>query len=163
MSADLSYGLVINAKMDTHPAEYKAGSKYFLRYVSFLLDNNEHVVIDLGDLSIYQEIGGSLTLDNSPSLSNIAVSPITAGDDTIKGLVPVFKNNSNATYRTVTIRDGLTFYCIKLPDIKNIPSMVYLYDDVLLDWNNIFNVVDGTYYNKRTFTVVNNFTTIMDH
>lgn len=149
-----SNGLVINVKMDNHPTGYMLGKKTFLRYISFVVDSSEHVIIDLGDLGLYRQVNGNLQTLNT-SLQKIQISEIRSGDATIKNLVSIFRNNSGATFRTVKIKDTLLFYCIKFTNIKNNPSMVYLDTSNLLNWSNSFSTISGTYYNKQTFYPVN--------
>lgn len=158
-------GLVINVKMDNHPTGYQLGNKNFVRYVSFVVDTNEHIIVDLGNLDLYQELNDTLTLNNdviqlNTSFNNIEVSDIQSGSDTIKGLVAIFRNNSGAIFRTVTIKGGLKFYCIRFPNIKNNPTMIYLDSQMFINWFDDKNVTSGTYFNKRIFTEINSFVTI---
>lgn len=173
ISSDLSNGLVINVKMDDHPEGYQLGKKTFVRYISFIVNNNsnsEHIVLDLGNLDLYQEQEQEgnyvLNLNNdyeglNVSLSSIHISEIKASDSTIKGLVRVFRNNSGATFRTVTVNNSLIFYCIRFSNIKNNPTMVFLDGDYLLHWNNKINVTGGTYYTKQKTYPVSHFTEIL--
>lgn len=158
-------GLVINVKMDDHPDGYQLGSKYFVRWIGFVVDGTENVVIDLGNLNVYQESGGSLTLISdvatlNSSLTGINIGDVTAGSDTIKGLVSVFRNNSGATFRIITIKDSMKFYCIRFPNIKNNPTMVFLDADVMINWSEAVNIISGTYYKKQRTFLVSNLTTV---
>lgn len=157
-------GIVINIKMDDHPNGYQVGNKTFLRYASFVTNETEHVVIDLGDLSIYQEITDGLTVSDvntlNNTLNNIHISDIQNGSDTIKNLASVFRNNSGATYRIITVNENYQFYCIRLYNVKNNPTMIYLNSNIT-QWGNITNNIGGTYYNKKLFPIINSFVTIL--
>lgn len=153
-----SNGLVVNIKMHTHPTEYMSKSKNFVRYVSFIANTTEHVVIDLGDLSLYQEIKNELVSNETPTYTNIKISEImTKADSQIKLLISVFKNNSGASYRKVTINDSMDFYCIRFSNIKNNPTMIFLDASLLLEWNDKYNDFSGTYFNKQRIYPVSNF------
>lgn len=154
--------VVINVKMDVHPTGYMSGKKTFLRYVSFVSNTKEHLIVDLGNLNLYQEINGTLNSLTTTSFSNIIVSEIfnTSNgqkQNEIKMLINVLKNDSNATYRIITINNILTFYCIRFPNIKNIPTMVFLNTALSLEWNNKYNITDGTYYHKQTMFPISSF------
>ena len=146
-------GLVINVGMDTHPTGYKAGTKTFLRYVSFNVDNSELVVVDLKDLSLYNGELSSIT----PSFTKITVSSVTANSNYIKNLINVFRNDSGATYRVVQIGQ-LKFYCIRFPNIKNNPTMVYLANGFNVSLSQRSNTLLGTYFYNRTFYPVDGYT-----
>lgn len=137
----------VKVKMDDHPDSYKLGKKYFTRYVSFKC-NGERLVIDLGNMNMYTISGINLVLNNNPVLTHITFSSITYNDNGIKQLINVFKNNSNAYYRTITLNDILIFYCIRLPDGRNNPTAIFLDNRHMLEWNDRECRLSGTYYNK---------------
>lgn len=151
-------GLVINVKMDTHPTKYKDGTKTFLRYVSFVVNTNEHLVIDLGNLNMYQENNNTLDQILTPKFSHISVSDIVStASKQVKLLINIFKNDSGAFYRVVVINNTLKFYCIRFPNIKNNPTMVFLDTSLSLEWNNKYNTTGGTYYQKQNTYPVSSF------
>ncbi|AYV77448.1 MAG: hypothetical protein Dasosvirus3_7 [Dasosvirus sp.] len=158
-----SNGLVINVKMDVHPTGFMSGTKTFLRYVCFIANATEHVVIDLGNLTMYQETNGSLgsALTTFSSSNIVCSNVITNADQKVKLLVDVFRNDSGAYYRSVTINKMMTFYCIRFPNIKNNPTMIFLDTNFYLQWNNKYNVTGGTYYDKQHYYLASNFTTIV--
>jgi hypothetical protein len=154
-------GIVINVKMDTHPTGYMNTKKTFVRYVSFVANTNEHLVIDLGNLNMYQEVDDTLNRIYTPSFDNIKVSGITTdASSEIKSLINVLKNDSGASFRTVTINGMQTYYCIRFANIKNIPTMVFLDSTKSLEWNNKYNSTSGTYYDKQTTYPVSSFKSI---
>ena len=148
-------GLVINVKMDTHPTGYKSGSKTFLRYVSFVANTNEHIIIDLGNLNMYQENNNTISQITNPIFTHISVSNIISNaSHQVKLLIDVFRNDSNASYRVVTINDIFKFYCIRFQNIKNNPTMVFLDTTLTLEWNDKYHTIGGTYYEKqRTYPI----------
>jgi hypothetical protein len=149
MNQSFTKGLFVNIKMDHHPDLYLQGKKTFVRFVSFVVDNLNHVIVDLGDLNIYtQDLQGNLTSATEFG-PNIKVSAVLEGADHIKKLISVFRNDSGAIYRTVTIKDSLTFYCIRFPNIKNNPTMVFLDDELNLDWLDNLYITSGTYFIKQ--------------
>jgi hypothetical protein len=154
-------GLIINVKMDDHPAGYKLGTKFFVRYISFVVDTNTHVVIDLGNLNIYQEVENVLSAINvntfNSSQSNINVGNLLQGSDTIKKLASIFRNDSGATYRIITIKNTIKFYCVRLTNVKNNPTLVLADTDFNINWTESMNTLSGTYYNKSKYYVVNSF------
>lgn len=156
-------GLAINIKMDTHPTGYKSGEKYFVRYVSFVVDTDYHVIVDLGNLNIYQENNNSLVQINDITSLNtnynghINVGDVTAGSQKIKKLAAIFKNDSGALYRIININNIYNFYCIRLPRVKNNPSMIFLDTDFIPTWNEYTNNLGGTYYNTQKYYTVNTF------
>jgi len=156
-------GIVINVKMHTHPTGYMSTKKTFVRYVSFVANTNEHLIIDLGNLNMYQEVDDSGTLNRiyTPFFDNIKVSGITTdASSEIKSLIDVLKNDSGASFRTVTINGMQTYYCIRFTNIKNIPTMVFLDSTKSLEWNNKYNSISGTYYDKHTTYPVSSFKSI---
>lgn len=150
-------GIDINVKMDDHPTNYMLNHKTFLRYVSFRVSASELVIIDLANLNIYQEVDGNLVLNNSATFSNINVSSITYTNGNIKDIISIFKSDSGAFYRTVTLNGSAKFYCIRLPNVKNNPTMVLMNDGSYLEWNDKFNTLSGTYFNKNVKYAVSNF------
>lgn len=158
-------GLTINVKMGDHPTGYKLGTKYFVRYVSFIVNAVEHVVIDLNTLDIYQVVSNILIpkVDISAlntTLTKIVVGNVLPGSDVIKGLVSVFRNNSSATFRIITVNDSMKFYCINFENVKNNPTMVFLHDDIMVNWSEQVNTTGGTYYKKQRLFLVDSLSTI---
>jgi hypothetical protein len=154
ISVDLS--LTINIKMSDHPNAYMLGAKNFVRYVAFNI-NGDSVVIDLGSLDLYTEVNGSLLLNNDITFNKIKISSITVDPHGIKDLLNIFRSDSNAYYRTITLDDRMTFYCIRLPNVKNNPTSVYLASSFFLEWNDKYNTLGGTYYNKQKIYKINSF------
>lgn len=149
--------ITINVKMDTHPTNYMIGKKTFVRYVSFKV-NSECVVIDLANLNLYTVIEGELVLNNSITFNKINISSITYNPNAIKDMVNIFRNDSGAFYRTITLNGHMVFYCVRLPNVKNNPTLVYLDSKLFLDWNTKYNGVSGTYFYKQRLYMVNSFT-----
>lgn len=146
-------GLQINVGMDAHPTGYQLGTKNFVRWVSLIWNTSDHVVVDLGDLSIYSSLDGVLTPEAdlnafNASLTSMRVSGITYDASDIKKLVDVFRNNSNAYFRKVTAGPH-EFYCIRLPNVKNNPTMLFMDRDFLFDWNEHYAELSGTYFYKQ--------------
>jgi hypothetical protein len=147
-------GLVINVKMDDHPDGYQIGTKKFVMWVSFNVNNTDKVIVNLDTLDLYNM---NEVIDNAQTFTNITISPITTNSEYIKNKIKVFRNDSGATYRTVTINNYLVFYCIRFPNIKNNPTMVYLDSKLFITWIDKFHVKSGTYYNKQTFYPIASF------
>ncbi len=147
----------INIKMDNHPTNYMLNQKTFVRYVSFKGNDNELIVIDLANLNLYTESSGVLTLNNSITFDNIEISNIIYTNGNIKDLISIFKTDSDAYYRTVKINNLMTFYCIRLPNVKNNPTMVFLNDSLYIQWNDLSNTISGTFYNKQTLYPTSTF------
>jgi hypothetical protein len=145
-------GLVICVKMDHHPDGYQVGNKTFVGWVSFHVDGTELLTVNLNTLDLYDR---DLNVNNSLSLTNISYTGIQSNSEYIKNLVKVFRSDSGATYRIVTIKGYLDFFCIRFPNIKNNPTMVYLNSN-FLSWDDQFNDVDGTYF-RRSFILVDGF------
>jgi hypothetical protein len=82
------------------------------------------------------------------------------GSNYIKKLIRVFSNNSDATYRTIIINNNMVFYCIRFPRLKNNPTMIFLDNDLTIDWMNAYNVVSGTYFVKQQYYPIDSFTTV---
>lgn len=153
-----SSGLVINIKMDTHPDNFMAGKKNFVTMIGFVVNNGtikENIVIDLKNLNIYNYdannnpvLRTNLTELNS-EFKNISVSDIMIGDDTVKDLVAIFRNNSSASYRIVTINNSMKFYCIRFANVKNNPTMVFMNNENILNWTLKSNSKSGTYFVKQ--------------
>lgn len=150
--------LGLNIKMDTHPTGYKDGHQYFIRYACFVSDN-QHVVIDLGNLSLHQDNGsGVLTPLSSPaSLNNFSISSISTDPLNIKELQLIKRNDRLMSYRTITIKNNITFYAIKSPTTKNNPTAIFVNSYNLTSWSDMVNTVTGTYFNKQRFYVLTNF------
>lgn len=148
-------GLVINIKMDNHPSGYMVGKKTFVMWVSFHVNGNDLVTVNLDTLDIYDS---NMTINNNLSYDTIKISDKQSNSEYIKDLISVFRNDSGATYRTVTVNNYLVFYCIRFPNIKNNPTMVYLDSTMFINWDNAVNITDGTYFNKQTFYPIDNFT-----
>lgn len=144
-------GLVINIKMDDHPTGYQQGKKTFVQWVSFIYteDNvTEHIVVNLNTLDLYEVVNDNVVALTT-SLNNITYSNVIIDTtNVIKDLVSVFRNNSDATYRTINF-GVYTFYCIQFGNIKNNPSMVFLDDTVIPAWASVYNNIGGTYYYKQ--------------
>lgn len=159
-----SDGLVINVKMDNHPDGYMLGTKTFVRYVSFIVNTTEHVILDLDNLNVFQEVNETLIQSDvsilNNNLQNINISDIKTSSEYIKKLVKIFRNNSGATYRIVTV-NGMEFYCIRFPNIKNNPTMIFLDNDLVVDWVDSYNNTGGTYFVKQKYYPVPNYTTIL--
>jgi hypothetical protein len=154
-------GLVINACMDTHPNTYMIGRKTFLRYITFISDSTQNITVDLGTLKIYQYNGYTLNeITNFSSLTKFNISNISYSSDNNKKLIKIFNNDDGAYYRSITINGATKFYCIRMPHIKNSPTMVYLDNDNVLTWGNSQNTLSGTYYNKHGTYIVNSHTQI---
>lgn len=154
-------GLVINIKMDDHPKGFLLNNKYFVRYVCFYVNMNEHVIVDLGNLNLYQEVNDSLVLNNYPSLTNIKISEIVhPGSETIKDLISIFRANINAIYRKITINDCMTFYCISFSNNKNNPTMIYLDTSNYFVWNDKNGFYGGTYFVKQKVYIKNKFVSL---
>lgn len=154
-----SASLTINIKMDDHPTNFMIDKKTFVRYISFKV-NSELLVIDLGNLDLYQEVDNSLVLNNDINLSNIDISGIVYTTGNIKDLINVFKADSGAYYRIVTINNIMKFYCIRLPNVKNNPTLVYLDDNQYIGWNDKYNILDCTYLNKQRLYKVDTFSSV---
>jgi len=165
-------GLTINVRMDVHPTGYQSGNKTFVRYVSFITDDNQHLVVDLGNLDLYQiNNSDTMILNNDHEqlntiLSKIEVSAVYTGSDvgtTVKELISIFKPNSGATFRTVTINGSLVFYCVRFANIKNNPTMVFSNTENMLRWSDNYNTTSGTYFDKqnayRTSSLIGTTTT----
>lgn len=150
-------GYIVNVKMDDHPTGYMLGKKNFMRYVSFNSNRSEVAIIDLANMNIYKEFSGSLHSALPSEFTNIKISDVIRTDGNIKDLINIFRSDSGAYYRKVTINDIMTFYCIRLPNVKNNPTMVFLDDSKYLRWNDSYNILGGTYYKKQTMYLVNNF------
>lgn len=145
-------GLSINIGMDDHPTDYMRGKKTFVRRVSFNVDSKELVVIDLADLSIYTEVSGVLVAKDKSFFKSITISDIVRTDGNIKDLIGIFRTDSEASYRIITLSNGMVFYCIRLPAVKNNPTMVFMKDSNVLPWTDNLFYSSGTYYNKeRTY------------
>lgn len=145
-------GISINIGMDDHPTDYMRGKKTFVRRVSFNVDSKELVVIDLADLSIYTEVSGVLVAKDKSFFKSITISDIVRTDGNIKDLIGIFRTDSGASYRVITLSNGMVFYCIRLPAVKNNPTMVFMKDSNVLPWTDNLFYSSGTYYNKsRTY------------
>lgn len=142
--------IIINVKMDDHPTNYMLNQKTFVRYVSFRANSSELVIVDLKNLNLYTEIEGVLVLNNSITFDNIQISSITYTTGNIKDLINIFRTDSGAYYRTIKINNLMTFYCIRLPRVKNNPTMVFLNDSLNIQWNDAYSITSGTYFNKQT-------------
>jgi hypothetical protein len=157
-------GLTINIKMDDHPTGYMLNKKYFFRYACFIVDNDKHIVVDLGNLDIYQEVSGKLNkITDIASLNNtyngyINVSDVSSSSSVIKKLVTVFSKKNNASYRLITIKNNQVFYCIRLANVKNNPTMLYYDSSYNVNWANSVNNLSGSYFIKKKFFVLNSFT-----
>ena len=158
-------GLAINIKMDTHPTGYKAGTKTFFRYISFI-SGNKHVVVDLKDLSLYkdQSNNGTLTpitdMDMEILSSTFQFSSVQTNPGLIKELISILRNDSGALFRTITINNAYKFYCVRMPNVKNNPTLVFMDTNSVTNWGELTNITGGTYYNKQRFYVTNGFTSI---
>lgn len=152
--------ITINVKMDDHPTGFMLNKKTFVRYITFIV-NDEYVTIDLGTLDLYTEIDYELVLNNSLDLKNIKISDIQRNPDHIKEVINVFKNDKQSFYRTVTLNDKMVFYCIRLPSVKNNPTIVYLEPSTFFNWNDKYNRVTGTYYNKQKIYPLEGFLHIL--
>lgn len=150
-------GIIINVKMDDHPTDFMLGKKNFMRYVSFNSNRSEVAIIDLANMDIYKEVNGILHNALPSEFTNIKISDIVRTDGNVKDLINIFRSDSGAYYRTVTINNIMSFYCIRLPNVKNNPTMVFLDDSKYLRWNDTYNILGGTYYKKQTLYLVNNF------
>jgi len=158
-------GLSINVKMDNHPDDYKRDTKYFVRYISFVIDSERHVIVDLGNLEIYQEDMDkqlvrveNIDLFNSMNSGKINVSDIMEGSDyDIKSIISILANDKSSIFRIITINKSLKFYCIRLPSVKNNPIVVFLESDNILGWMDNISLLGGTYYKKNKFYVVTSF------
>lgn len=142
--------IIINVKMDDHPTNYMLNQKTFVRYVSFRANSSELVIVDLKNLNLYTEIESVLVLNNSITFDNIQISSITYTTGNIKDLINIFRTDSGAYYRTIKINNLMTFYCIRLPRVKNNPTMVFLNDSLNIQWNDTYSITSGTYFNKQT-------------
>ena len=139
--------LKINVEMDVHPQGYMSGTKTFLRRVGFYVDNQEHVIIDLGNLSLYREINNVLSSALASSYSKIEISNIMT-TSSIKKIIKILKQDTNTSYRTVKINNH-TFYCINFGNIKNNPTMIFLDSSLSIDWFESMANINGTYYYKQ--------------
>lgn len=153
--------LVVNIMMDTHPDDYMLGKKTFVRRIGFVWKpTNTHLVVDLADLSLYQvdadDNGALLPLGDASTLSGFGVGDVTSNSADAKHLIKMFRTNSDAIYRVVTIDDTLPFWCIRLPRVKNNPTVVYLAADGLQDlWTKELELsASGTFFDKQTFPEV---------
>jgi len=148
--------IIVNIKMDDHPTNYMNGKKKFARYVSFNV-NDEHLIIDLGTLDLYDEIDTELVLKKDATFNNIKVSETIDSPNKIKDMTDIFSNNSGARYKIVTINNSMKFYCIGLSNIKDNPTMVYLDTESSLEWNDKYNELSGTHFDKQKIYKIDNF------
>ena len=142
--------------MHDRPTAFMHGSKTFVRYVSFKIDN-ECVIVDLGTMDLYTEENNNLILNNNQTFNKIKISNITIDPKGIKDLIKVFKSDSDGYYRSVTLDNRMTFYCIRLPKVKNNPTFVYLDTKLFLEWNDKYTEFGGTYYNKQKLYKIDSF------
>lgn len=148
-------GLVINVRMDEHPDGYQSGKKTFVRYISFIVNESEKIVIDLADISLYSEYGVPATDEYVNNLNLIDISDIFTEAHSLDKLKGIFNNNKDITYRIIII-DSFIFYCVRLGKLKNLPTLVYLNSDFNISWLDNYNITSGTYYNKKKFYEIDN-------
>lgn len=155
---DTDGGLCVNIGMNTHPdGVFMEGKKNFVRYVGFNVDNVYKMVVDLKDLAIYYEnpsTGALTSMTPSFPSDKIRISDIVYTADGIKDLISVFRSDSKAFYRIVTVNDTMSFYCIRLPDVKNNPTMIFVDDDSDFSWDNGDKAQTGIFFNKRSSSTV---------
>jgi len=156
-------GVIINITMAAHPTGYMGSTKKFVRYVTFIANNTESIIIDLGTLNVYKLLAGNLVSNEGASYTNIDVSDKIYTSGNIKNIINIFRSDSGAYYRTVTLNDTMKFYCIRIPNVKNNPTMVLLDAASYIEWNDKYNTVSGTYYNKHRLYPVDSYTSIVSN